>query len=151
MNFMDLMGSLGARFKDSKQKKLASLRRSEGATLLKKLKYLRINDPEIRGMVQPFLVTGEKYLELAAQADSWDPLAQAALEECWETLKVHLTEADESSQEKRFSLPDQNPFPQARERVLADLDRQLKILQTRTNEYTQGSGHDTLAAREELL
>lgn len=111
----------------------------------------RIADEKVAAAVQLVVLTAGEYIEACKKESSDDPIADAALADAKEIVDIFLKEKDEASTEKRFGLEDQDPFADARERVVAALKEKALVLRERRIQIDGGlSAADKMSVREEI-
>ncbi|HEY9054713.1 MAG TPA: hypothetical protein VIO60_07835 [Rectinemataceae bacterium] len=108
-----------------------------------KLARIRLPDPEMEKAVSLVVLRAGEYITAYSGTGLWDPESGAALEEALELVDIYCTEADQASVERRFSLPDKDPFPEAKARILAGLESAALAL----GEGVLRSGRELPAAR----
>lgn len=89
---------------------------------------IRIVDDEVKAMLRLAAERATRYLAVCASARSHDPLAEDALADCLSIADLYLKELDGASTERRYNLPDADPFADARTRTVAALRDRLAIL-----------------------
>ena len=89
---------------------------------------LRLPDPEVAAKVEYLVQASGEYLDAAAKAGSHSPQADARIADSLDIVNLYLRELDEASTEKRYGLADADPFAAAKERVVAALLDNAKIL-----------------------
>jgi hypothetical protein len=115
------------------------------------LSYQRIIDSDISGRVSYIVQKAGRYIELAKEAGTVDPLANAALENCRNIINIYLKEIDDDSSEKRFRMDDLDPFEKAKERTLAALDREAAVIKDALTALDPDSrGNEKLSVMEDL-
>lgn len=89
---------------------------------------IRIVDNDMKAMLQLAAERATRYLAVCASARSRAPLAEDALADCLSIADLYLKELDGASTERRYRLPDADPFVDARTRTLAALRDRVAIL-----------------------
>jgi len=116
-----------------------------------RLASLRIPDPAVKALLELASVRGSSYLSACEAARSRDPRAEEALAECVSLADLYLKELDGASTEKRYGLPDADPFADARERTLAALRDRASIIEHATLNLSGGlSSADRMEIKESL-
>lgn len=112
---------------------------------------LRIPEAEVQEAVDGFSLAFGEYLDACRREGTREPAADAAAEEVLDALGVYLRELDGTSVERRFKLPDADPFRNAKERTLAYLKERTAYMRERRL-YVDGGlgGGDRLSIREDL-
>ncbi len=117
-----------------------------------RLASMRIGDPAIKRLAETAAMRAGEYYSACIRRKTHDPKATGAAAECLELLDVFLTELDESATERRFDMPDANPFADAKERISAALNERIAILGKSTLDIEGGiSAKDRLEIKEQLL
>ena len=89
---------------------------------------MRIADDDVKAMLQLAAERATRYLAVCESARSRAPLAEDALADCLSIADLYLKELDGASTERRYKLPDADPFVDARTRTLAALRDRVAIL-----------------------
>ncbi len=117
----------------------------------RKIVALRIPDPEMRAAAAAFSLVFGEYLDACRREKTRDPRADEAADEVLSALGGFLRELDGSAVERRFGLPDADPFPEAQARTLAYLKERTAFVRERRLTMDGGlGGHDRLSIQEEL-
>lgn len=112
---------------------------------------LRVRDPEVASASAAFALAFGEYLDACRREGTRDPRADDAAREVLEALTAFLRELDGTATERRFDLPDADPFPEAKARTLAFLKERTAYVRERRLSVDGGlGGSDKLAIREEL-
>jgi len=112
---------------------------------------LRIPDPEVASAAAAFALAFGEYQGACLREGARDPQADAAAQDVLEALTAFLRELDGTAVERRFDLPDADPFPDAKARTLAFLKERTAYVRERRLSVDGGlGGSDKLAIREEL-
>jgi len=112
---------------------------------------MRIADPEVSAAVQLVVQQAGSYLDACKNEKTHDPLADDAIVQAKGVVDVYLREKDETSTEKRYNLEDQDPFVDAKQRVIAALKDTALTLRERRIQIDGGLPPvDELSVREEL-
>jgi len=93
-----------------------------------RLATIRITDSDVRAMLQLAAERATRYLVACESAHSRAPLAEDALADCLSIADLYIKELDGASTERRYGLPDTDPFADARDRTLAALRDRIAIL-----------------------
>jgi hypothetical protein len=121
------------------------------AKLRDRISALRIPDPEIQKASSGFSFAFGEYLDACRREGTRDPAADSAAEEVLAALTVYLEEMNGTSVERRFDLPDADPFPDAKGRTLVYLSERTAYVRDRRMAVDGGlGGSDRLSIREEL-
>ncbi|HOX12041.1 MAG TPA: hypothetical protein P5313_16310 [Spirochaetia bacterium] len=112
---------------------------------------LRIRDAEVASASAAFALAFGEYLDACRREGTRDPQADDAARDVLAALTAYLRELDGTAVERRFDLPDADPFPEAKARTLAFLKERIAYVRERRLSVDGGlGGSDTLAIREEL-
>jgi len=112
---------------------------------------MRIADPEVSAAVQLVVQQAGAYLDACKNEKTHDPLADDAIAQVQSLVDVYLREKDEASTEKRYNLEDQDPFVDAKQRVIAALKDTALTLRERRIQIDGGLPPvDELSVKEEL-
>ncbi|MCE5255360.1 MAG: hypothetical protein LLF89_00770 [Spirochaetaceae bacterium] len=115
------------------------------------LSHMRIADPEVSSAVQLVVQSAGAYLEACRKENTHDPLADDAIAQARDLVDIYLKEQDEASTEKRYGLEDQDPFVDAKQRVVGGLKDKALVLRERRIQIDGGLPPvDQLSVREEL-
>jgi hypothetical protein len=129
----------------------AASRLAEAASARKRLAALRIAQAELAAARDLVVLEAGKLVEDCSRAGTWDPEGVQAVIDSLALVDAWLKEADESSVEKRFGLPDANPFPEAAGRTARALRDKAAIIAARRAAATgELPGADRIAIEEEL-
>jgi len=116
-----------------------------------RLASLRVPDPAVKALLELAAMRGSSYLAACEATHSRDPRAEDALSDCVSIADLYLKELDGASTERRFGLPDADPFADARERTLAALRDRIAILEHATFALSGGlSSADRMEIKESL-
>lgn len=116
-----------------------------------RLAAMRVPDGEIKAALDLVATRGAAYLSACESARSRDPLAEDALSESVALADIYLKELDGASTERRFGLPDDDPFADAKARTLAALLDKAAIIGKATLGLSGGlSPADQMAVKESL-
>lgn len=124
---------------------------SEAEEIKSRLAGLRISDAEVSAALGAVVLAAGEYLESCKTRESYDPEANFALESALEIVGLHLSESNETSVERRFSLPDENPFEDPKGRVVAGLKEKASTLRRARLGLEGGLGAGERMAIEEEL
>ena len=123
----------------------------EASDVRDRISFLRISDTEVAQAVQYFLLVSGQYLDTCRRERTYDPVAHEAMNGVLTVLQALLNEYDEASTEKRFNLPDENPFPDAKARCISAIRDASAVIKERRISIGGGmTGDDVLSSREEL-
>jgi hypothetical protein len=126
-------------------------RLAEAADARKRLAAIRIAQPEVAAARDLLVLEAGSFVEGCGRAGTYDPEGVAAIVDSLALVDAWLKEADESSIERRFDLPDANPFPEAAERTARALrDKALLVAARRSAAVDEVPGADRIAIQEEL-
>lgn len=129
----------------------AAARLSEAADARKRLAALRLAEPRVASARDLLVLEAGSFVEDCARAGSYDPEGVAAVVDSLALVDAWLKEADESSIERRFDLPDANPFPEAAERTARVLREKAALVASRRAAVTgEIPVADRIAIEEEL-
>jgi hypothetical protein len=129
----------------------AFLRLSEAAEARKRLAALRIADPELAAARDLLVLEAGRLVEDCRRAGTYDPEAVQAVVDAPQLVDAWLKEKDESSVERRFGLPDANPFPDAARRTAEALRAKAALVSARrAAAIGELPGADRIAIEEEL-
>ncbi len=121
------------------------------STRRKVLSMLRISDAEVASAVQLVSMAADEYLEACAREKNNDPYSDAAVDEAADLVGIYFRELDEASREKRFGLPDADPFADSRDRVVTALREKAAVLREGRMKVEGGlPAAASMAIREEL-
>jgi hypothetical protein len=109
----------------------AAARLAEAATARKRLAALRIADPAVAQARDLLVLEAGRLVEDCGRAHTYDAEAVQAVIDGPDLVDAWLKEADESSIERRFSLPDANPFPEAARRTAEALTAKATLVSAR--------------------
>ncbi len=124
---------------------------SSAAKTRDRIAALRIPDPEVSAAAAAFALAFGEYLGACLREGARDPQADSAAQDVLEALTAFLRELDGTAVERRFDLPDADPFPDAKARTLAFLKERTTYVRERRLSVDGGlGGSDKLAIREEL-
>jgi hypothetical protein len=129
----------------------AASRLAEAASARKRLAAMRITQGELAAARDLVVLEAGRLVEDCSRAGTWDPEGVAAVVDSLALVDAWLKEADESSVEKRFGLPDANPFPEAAARTARALrDKAAIVAARRAAAAGEIPGADRIAIEEEL-
>lgn len=121
------------------------------ARLGERIAALRLPDPEVKTATDGFVFAFGDCLAACRREATRDPRADAAAEDVLAALAAFLKELDGTALERRFDLPDGDPFPEARSKTLAFLKERTAYVRERRLAVEGGlGGGDRLSIREEL-
>jgi hypothetical protein len=129
----------------------ASERLAEAASARKRLAAMRLSQPELASARDLLVLEAGRLIEGCGAAGTYDPEGIAAIVDSLALVDAWLKEADESSVERRFGLPDANPFPEAARRTAQALREKAVLVAARRQAATgEIPGADRIAIEEEL-
>jgi hypothetical protein len=112
---------------------------------------LRLCEPELASARDLVVLEAGKLVEDCSRRGVYDPQAVQAVLDSVELVDAYLKEADESSTERRFSMPEAHPFPEAASRTTQALrEKATLIAERRENATGEIPGSDRIAIEEEL-
>jgi len=116
-----------------------------------RLASLRIARPEIVAARDLAVLEAGSFIEACSRAGSYDPEGVAAIEDSLAIVDAWLKEADASAVERRFDLPDADPFPAAAERTAALLREKASVVAAARGRVSgEVPPSDRIAIEEEL-
>ncbi|MBN2875939.1 MAG: hypothetical protein JXM71_12650 [Spirochaetales bacterium] len=116
-----------------------------------RLSSLRVPDQTIKSLLELVAMRGSSYLAACDSAKTRDPRAEEALADCLDIADLYLKELDGASTERRFGLPDEDPFAAATERAAAALKDRAAIIGKAAQDLSGGcSPADTMEIKESL-
>ncbi len=93
-----------------------------------RLATFRITDADVKAMLQRAAEGATRYLVACESARSRAPQAEESLADCLSIVDLYIKELDGAATERRYELPDADPFVDARNRTLAALrDRVARL------------------------
>jgi hypothetical protein len=117
----------------------------------KRLASLRVPDPAVKQLVDLAAMKAGMFIGACEKARQQDPLAEDAIGECVDLVDLYLKELDDASTERRYSLPDDDPFANAAGRVSAALHDKIALLEKARLEIEGGlQREDRMAIKEQL-
>jgi hypothetical protein len=117
----------------------------------KRLVSLRLSEPGLASARDLVVLEAGKLVEDCSRRGVYDPEAVQAVLDSVELVDAYLKEADESSTERRFSMPEAHPFPEAASRAAQALREKATLIAKRREEATgEIPGADRIAIEEEL-
>jgi hypothetical protein len=129
----------------------AAARLAQAAEARRRLAALRISEPEVARARDALVLEAGSFVEACGRKGTYDPEGVEAILGSLELVDAWLKEADESSVEKRFGLPNANPFPQAAVRTAEALRGRAALVAARRAAATgEIPGADRLSIEEEL-
>jgi hypothetical protein len=129
----------------------ARSRLAEAAAARKRLSALRLPEGEVASARDLVVLESGRLVDECSGAGVYDPEAVQAVLDCAALVDAWLREEDESSTERRFSMPDAHPFPEAAARTAALLRDKAALIAKRREEATgEIPGSDRIAIEEEL-
>lgn len=116
-----------------------------------KLASMRVREPLLKASVDLVILAAGDYLAAARLRGRRDPLAEAALGDAIELVDLFRAEMDERAKERRFDLPDRNPFADAENRVADALKEKAGIISKSTDAISGVlPAEDRMSISEEL-
>ena len=126
-------------------------RLTEAGTARKRLAVMRIADPAVAQARDLLVLEAGRLIEDCGRVRTYDPEALQAVSDGPTLVDAWLREADEMAVERRFALPDANPFPEAARRTAEALVAKATLIASRrASAIGEISGADQLAIDEEL-
>ncbi len=129
----------------------ARLRMEAAAESRARLERLRLSPGPVAQARDLLVLEAGRFEEGFLQTGAWDPEAAEAVSEALSLVDAWQREADESSVERRFDLPDAKAFPEAESRIVAALREKAALIAARR---TEAEGEippvDRIAIDEEL-
>jgi len=126
-------------------------RLAEARTRQKRLASLRVPDPAVKQLVDLVAMQAGMFLGACEKARQRDPLGEDAIAECIELVDLFLKELDDASTERRYKLPDNDPFADAKERISAALRDKASVLEKARLDMEGGLQREDLMAIKEQL
>lgn len=150
-----LYSGLGPRFaaaeRERSQWAVSKERLAQASAKQKRLASLRVPDPAVRQLVDLAAMQAGLFINACEKARQRDPLGEDAITECVELVDLHLKELDDASTERRYALPDNDPFAEATERVCAALRAKVAVLEKTRMDMEGGlQREDRMAIKEQL-
>jgi len=132
-------------------RKARAARLAEAAAVRERIAALRIPEGQAGEAARLVVLAAGEYIDACRREGSDDPLADAAISEALELVGLFLREKDEAATERRFSLGDADPFPDAEGRVAAALREKAATLRERRIQIDGGlPPASRMAVREEI-
>ncbi len=129
----------------------AAARLAEAASARARLAALRLAQPEVAAARDLLVLEAGRLVEDCRRAGTYDPEGVQAVVDSLALVDAWLKEADESSVERRFELPDANPFPEAAKRTAQALrEKAIVVSARRAAAVGEIPGADRIAIEEEL-
>jgi hypothetical protein len=126
-------------------------RLAEAGVARKRLAVMRIADPVVAQARDLLVLEAGRLIEDCGKARTYDPEAVQAICDGPGLVDAWLREADERSVERRFALPDANPFPEAARRTAEVLVAKATLIAARrAAAIGEIPAADQLAIEEEL-
>ena len=117
----------------------------------KRLATLRVPDPAVKKLVDLVALRSGMFLRACDTARQRDPLAEAAITQSLELVDLYLKELDDASTERRYDLPDDDPFADAVQRVSAALVEKAALLEKARMDIEGGlQREEHMAIKEQL-
>jgi hypothetical protein len=112
---------------------------------------LRLPDPEVAKTVEYLALCSGEYVEACQKAMSHSPAADERIADSLDLINIFLKELDEASTEKRYRLPDADPFADAKGRVQSALMENARLIREERIRLDGGLPAEALMrAKEEL-
>jgi hypothetical protein len=116
-----------------------------------RLAAIRIARPEVAAARDLAALEAGSFVEACSRAKSYDPEGVAAIEAALALVDAWLKEADAAAVERRFDLPDADPFPAAAERTAAAIrEKAAAIAAARERVSGEAPASVRVAIEEEL-
>jgi hypothetical protein len=129
----------------------AEARLAEVSDARRRLAALRLADSAVAGARDLVVLEAGRLVEDCSRAHIYDPEAVQAVLDSLSLVDAWLKEADSSSVEKRFDLPDADPFPEAARRTADALRaKAAAVAAGRARATGEIPPSDTIAIDEEL-
>jgi hypothetical protein len=129
----------------------AAARLAEAAAARTRLATMRIADPAVAQARDLLVLAAGRLVEDCGRAHTYDAEAVQAVIDGPDLVDAWLKEADESSIERRFALPDAYPFPEAARRTAEALSAKAALVSARrASAVGEISGADRIAIEEDL-
>jgi hypothetical protein len=129
----------------------AGERLAEAAEARRRLAALRISDHSIAQARDLVVLETGRLVEDCGRAGTYDPQAVQAAIDALGLVDAWQKEADSSAVERRFDLPDADPFPDAAGRTAASLREKAALIASRRAEALgEAPPSDRLSIEEEL-
>jgi hypothetical protein len=129
----------------------AAERLAEAAEARRRLAALRLSDEGVARARDLVVLEAGRLVEDCGRAGTYDPEAVQAVLDSVALADAWLKEADASSVEKRFDLPDAEPFPEAARRTAEALKEKAALVSARRAAAVgELPGADRIAIEEEL-
>lgn len=153
--FLALYSGLGPRFAAAEHERrlwaLGKEHLSSAKTKAKRLATLRVPDPAVSKLVELVAMQAGLFLGACDKTRQRNPLAEEAIDQSLELVDLYLKELDDASTERRYSLPDNDPFADARERVAAALRDKAQILERARLDLEGGlEREDRMSIKEQI-
>jgi hypothetical protein len=129
----------------------ARSRLAQAAEARKRLASLRLAEPEVAVARDLVVLEAGRLVEDCGRLGTYDPEAVQAVLDSVELVDAWLKEADENSTERRFSMSEAHPFPEAASRAAQALrEKAALIAKGRAESTDEIPGADRIAIEEEL-
>ncbi len=129
----------------------ADSRLSEAASARARLAALRIAEPSVAQARDLVVLEAGRLVEDCRRAGTYDPEAVQAAVDSLGLVDAWLKEADSSAIERRFDLPDADPFPEAAKRTAEALRGKAALIASgRARAVGEPPPSDRMAIEEEL-
>lgn len=122
--------------RDAAKRRSDSLVLEEIAARRERLAALRVREEGLRKAIDRVVIAAGEYVAAAGEHGRRDPLAEAALGDSIELVDLYRAEADERARERRFDLPDADPFADAETRVVSALEEKAQAIARATGEIS---------------
>lgn len=110
----------------------------ESGSAAARIASMRIPDSFVKTAAELVALRSRIYIEACKNARSRDPRADEAITESLHILDLYLKELDDASTERRFGLPDDDPFVNARKRVTVALGDKAALLEKAAMDVSNG-------------
>lgn len=117
----------------------------------RRLASLRLPDPQTKRVVELTALQAGRFLEACEAHRTRDPHGEAAIVESLELADLYLKELDDAAVERRFALPDDDPFADAGQRVRAALHERAQQIEKARFEIEGGVTRADLVSIQETL
>ncbi len=121
------------------------------SAMQKRLATLRVPDPGVRKLVDLVAMQAGMFINACGTARQRDPVGEDAITQSIELVDLYLKELDDASTERRYALPDDDPFADAVQRVSAALRDKAAMLEKARMDIEGGlQREDRMAIKEQL-
>jgi hypothetical protein len=117
----------------------------------KRLASMRVPDAAVKQLVDLAAMQAGMFIGACQKNRQRDPLAEDAISECVDLVDLYLKELDDASTERRYAMPDDDPFADAVQRVSAALRDKVAMLEKARLDIEGGlQREDRMAIKEQL-